>query len=211
MSTTTPILDTFNRANEGPPPSASWSFPTRQGKDGLKVVSNQAGGNAAADDNYSWWNVTTFGPDCEVYVTVPTLPVSGDYIWVDARIASPNSASTDLYEFTWNGTNFEFYRMDNDVFTQLGVSIAGTFSAGDTLLLRIIGSTLSGYKISGGVETLIGTRTDSTYTAAGFIGAGGFSSTFRMDNFGGGTIPPIAQFVTPRMQRRATVVDSWRP
>jgi hypothetical protein len=71
---TTPILDDFNRANEGPPPSANWSaYHASWGfGDGLEVVSNQCKGNSynLCGD---WWSVETFGSDCEVYVTIATF------------------------------------------------------------------------------------------------------------------------------------------
>ena len=72
-------------------------------------------------------------------------------------------------------------------------------SAGDSIGMSMVGSTITVYyKASGGSWTSLGTRTDSTYTAAGrlqlgqWLSSSGVAST--IDNFGGGAIGDEGKF-----------------
>jgi hypothetical protein len=71
---TAPILDTFVRADEGPPPSANWSG---IGVGGLKVVSNQCVGDIAGQ-NIAYWNASAANPiDYEIAGEFPTVDAAG--------------------------------------------------------------------------------------------------------------------------------------
>jgi len=200
---TTGILDNFNRANEGPPPSASWSDLYGLGADyQLKVVSNQAVPNAldpANDRATNYWNPTTFGPDCEVYCTIATetlIDIGEIGLWVRATgvgsIATVSGYYVE-YDRTTGGDHFDVIRVDNEAETQLGASISQELSAGDSFGVSMIGDTITvWYKSGAGAWTNIGERTDSTYQDAGYIGIIWWDSTDGvLDNFGGGTyVPP---------------------
>jgi len=180
---TTGILDDFNRANEGPPPSANWTGPWRTANL-LVVNTNQlarSGGNADA-----YWNPTTFGPNMEAFATLPVLPVVGAAI-LGGRLQSPGAGTTDGYATSWSPASsgsLVFYRSDNAALTQLGATVTSTsVSAGDQIGMSVVGSVISWY-LNG---SLVDTRSDATYSGAGYIGAGCNDATLRMDNFGGGT------------------------
>lgn len=186
MTSTTPILDTFNRANEGPPPSASWTNINA----GLKVVSNLCAANASNSVDY--YNVTTYGPNAEVFCEVTTKPTNGQSIGIYLRLKDVGSVVTVdgyvLFVFVAAGTDsMLIQRVDNGVATTLGATISQETTAGDKILLRIIGTTLFLERN----ESLNTTRTDSTYTAAGYIGAAITDTTGRIDNFGGGIYAPF--------------------
>jgi hypothetical protein len=199
---TTSVLDTGDRANEGPPPSASWEYnygnPGAADDDGLKIVSNQIASNGTAG-NYanSYWT-TSYGPDCEVYATVSTLPETGEELGLEARITSPSTgggvnATTDSYQVGWiqqGSNNLYISRLDNSVYTQLGaIQSVTNLSAGNKFGFELIGSTLQAYRHNGSSWAAWGTsRTDSTYSAAGKIGLTLQGTTVRLDDFGGGTI-----------------------
>lgn len=113
------LQDSFDRANEGPPPSSSWTNITN----GLKVVSNVAAGNAASANNISFWNVTTFGADVETYATISTKGGTNQTSEVYARMTTLDSGTMDGYMVRMNpasGTDaIGIYRIDNGTATAL--------------------------------------------------------------------------------------------
>lgn len=196
---TTGILDSFNRANEGPPPSSNFSGPADPGDGSLQTSSNQC--VSASGYGYIWWNVAQFGPDCEAYVTLASVPdVSWNYTWVAVKLQSPGTSGIDGYEITietqQSPTNDNVYvnRIDNNVSTQLGATINTNFAAGDGLGVGILGSAISAYRRSSGTWSSLGSRTDSTY-GAGYIGVG-TGTAHPLDDFGGGTT--VSLLAVPR-------------
>jgi hypothetical protein len=180
------ILDDFNRANEGPPPSANWTgFVGLSQGDNLEVISNQLG--TTTTDASAWWNVSTFGPDCEVYCTLPV--VSGANVYLYARGANPGTGTLDAYLVFWSsGGNVFTYRIDNDILTQLGTQVALSLAANDKLGLEVVGDDLTIYADTAGSWTSRDAHVDATYSAAGFIAIGTNNTASRFDDFGGGTV-----------------------
>lgn len=181
---TTGILDTFDRANEGPPPSASWTGGFGAGQTNLmKVISNQAGETDGPANAY--WNPSTFGPDSEVYSTLPIVFFATVYLF--ARIINLGAGTLDGYTAYWEPNTAYFVRWDNDVLTILGANESVTLAINDKFGFEIVGSTLSIYKNTGS-WALVNTRSDPTYSSAGNIGMGTDTPQTRFDDFGGGTV-----------------------
>jgi hypothetical protein len=179
-------LDTFNRANTGPPPSANWT--TDQygfGLPGLKVVSNACacnGGFAAG-----WWSASSFAADQEAWVTVSTWV---DEVEVHIRLQNPGTAGVDGYILNViSGSNlWRIYRM-TDQNTTLLASGAITMSSGDQIGISAVGTTLTAYQNhAGGGWTTLGSTTDATYNTSGYIGLFASSASTVFDNFGGGAV-----------------------
>lgn len=195
---TNAVLDNFNRANEGPPPSTSW---TNFIGSGSQVVSNAWAPSANSGDNGSYWNPQTFGPDCEVYMTGATLSTS--YMDSYLRLAD-FGAGGDGYSCAINGSTqlATYYRLDNGVYTQLG----STMSIGGITDGIAFGGTATGFTIqhyikrSGSNWTTSAPRFDSTYLAAGNIGVTGGLTTQRGDDFGGGAVQAIVRTNANRKQ-----------
>ena len=186
---TTGILDNFNRANEGPPPSASWT----NVENGLEVNSNTCKGDANNLGNWSNWNVETFGPDCECYITLTNQSAENLY----ARLTSVNTWD-DGYSVTVFQNEVQIYRLDDGGRTQLGATIAQTSVSGDKLGMEIIGSSVTAYYDDGGAGWgSIGVRSDGAYSNAGYLGVRVFDNDREFDDFGGGTIaaPPAGNRV----------------
>lgn len=189
------LVDDFNRANTGPPPSGSWSNDAEgQGVSGLKVVSNQL--VASANFATGYWSAGTFGPDSEVYIQAITVGAIKLYL----RLATPGTATADGYIVQQSSTTLAFYRMDNGIPTQLGSTPTVTaLSANDQFGGDMVGSTLTAYSNLGGAGwASLDTRSDATYSAAGNIGAGISSTASAWDNFSGGTIAAGAAPVLAR-------------
>lgn len=185
---TTGILDDFNRTNEGPPPSSNWTTVNGTGH----VVSSNQLANSAADHSESAWDVSTYGPDCELYYDIATKPGTGKWCDIDVRVGSlVASWSGYQAELTNNsGTDaIDIYRNDAGSYTVLGSSISQEFTAGDGFGVDMVGTTLTIYRRSSGIWSSLGTRTDATYGSAGYLMVGaGDTTTVRLDNVGGGTV-----------------------
>lgn len=190
----TPVLDDFNRADEGPPPSASWTnwIDTAHDGTGLKVTSNVCNMATAAAGyrDAGYWNVDSFA-DVEVFATASALPANTEDQQLAWRLTTVGVGTTNGYElvFQHDGGGNPIWlvrRIDNDVETTLGATLTDAFVAGDQIAVSMIGSLIT-VRLNG---TAIATRSDSTYSAAGRIGAAiSFSpGTGRLDNFGGGTV-----------------------
>lgn len=195
------LLDDFNRSNTGPPLGGNWSV-LYGATDGLKIVSNHAepGGSNGLYGEY--WNAATYGPDCDVEITVLTVDHSSDWagIVLMLGLTNPGSATISGYEVDFylreNGSTVDsvhVYRLDNGSTTELGTADTGfSWSNGVSFKFERIGSTLKAYyRPSGGSWTLAATRTDSTYSSAGYIGVGWWYNNpdlTDLDDFGGSTI-----------------------
>jgi len=177
-------LDNFNRANEGPPLSANWTNTITVGDGGMKVDTNAAIGNTTGF-NSAFWNVTTFGPDCEAFVTIG----SGDYGGTYVRLATPGTAGVDGYHFQYyvTGSQVQIIRIDNGVGTVILTVNGVTIDSGDKVGGTSISTTHTiWFKDGAGAWTNMGSVVDATYGAAGNIGIGQ-QSTVTLDDFGGGT------------------------
>jgi hypothetical protein len=189
------LLDDFTGADETPI-ATNWSGPIYSGTGEMRRLSNQLAGQAAAAHSTGYYDIATFGPDCEVYGTYAAFLNNNNYINLYARIANPNSGSLNGYqlEVLYLSGSADTWKLSSIVagtVTQLGATMTQDVTAGDSCLLECIGDQISAYyKSGGGGWTLIGTRTDSSVTAAGYLGAALFGNTpsMRLDDFSGGTL-----------------------
>ena len=192
---TTAVLDNFNRTNEGPPPSASWS----NYLNGLSVYNNTVV-RGSGSENISYWN-EDMGLDQEAYFTFNAAPV----ISMGVVLKFDPTAGTGyvVYRFSGNGNIYIGRLTDNStdvIYTRCNTTTAtcdrvdyfsgGSFAAGDSLGAHIdAAGHITVYKKSGGTWTEIGNATDSTYTG-GKIGLQIISNSTvagaLADNFGGG-------------------------
>lgn len=198
---TTSVLDDFNRADgdaganwTGDLIGASWPKPD--------VASNQLRADVGNAFSSGWWNVATYGPDCEVYCTFATAP--GNAVRLYARGSDFGTATYDGYEIECDNSSSYLQKVVNGTRTTIQ-SFGVLFASGDSVGMEVTGTsttTIRCYrKPSGGAWGQIGTdQTDasSPLTAAGHLGIVFVNdSTARIDNFGGGTI--VAAATTPKM------------
>lgn len=180
---TTSILDNFNRANEGPPPTGWITV-----NNGHKIVSNQLVPNSNAYSD-SYWN-TSYGPDMEAYVTIVTKESTGNSIGLQVRVQPSDSykayyllteissgASDDTIKIKyWNGSTGSTLA----TYTQ-------EITNGDSIGISAVGSTITAwYKSGAGAWIELGHVTDTSETRAGYIELFNDSSTPVFDDFGGG-------------------------
>jgi hypothetical protein len=209
---TSGVLDNFNRAAEGPPPSSSWTDVWLDAAGGLRVAGNACVMNAPGDvSDSSYWNVADFGPDCEVHAKFPlkdTNPGGREFV-LALRLANIGTGTTDGYglDIDLGGDGVHYILRYNQSPSAVGGSISQAWSAGDSFGFEAIGSTLKAYyKAAAGSWTEIASRTDGTYTAAGKIGLAiaGQNADGTADDFGGGTVSggaPSGVLVQPPVRR----------
>lgn len=188
---TTAVLDDANRANAGPPASANWS----DLNSGIKVVSNQFAANGT--NSFSYWNASSPGPACECYGLIPTKPTNGNSVAFQVRGKDTGSIATfDCYQIlglAQAGTDIiRMQIITNAGATTVGADISQEISNGNGLLIRANGSSFDLDYFNGTSWSNAGTRTDSTYSAAGRVGLAISDTTARVDDFGGGTYIPLA-------------------
>lgn len=206
---TTSILDDFNRANEGPPPSASWATPS--GWDGLKVSGNQCIGDSATGGVAIW--KTQYGPDCEVYATLTGMTGGANATWgivAYARASSLDFDTGDFYKLSIDGDIGGICTWHISYQTIAGGGSAGelingsfTFNIGDAFGFSLVGTILTAYHKPGlGAWVNLGSISDSRVSAAGYPGISIdndplYTTGVTLDNFGAGTIvggAPVADF-----------------
>lgn len=198
----TAILDDFNRADEGPPPSENWTLGFAAGLEGTtepghQVISNELA-NTGSDINQNWYNAAQYGPDCEAYITV-TNSGSVNAVGLAARLTDIVGFSSNGYYVQINRTgggdnrNFQIMRIDNGGVTVLAnVAETGVGSmTGDKYGIRLVGNNIELWADTGEGWLLKLTAVDSTYKGAGYLGIltdSSSSSVSRWDDFGGGDI-----------------------
>ena len=159
----TSIIDDFNRDNEGPPLSSDWTE-IGYATGGLKVSSNECVPEDAGSC-LEYYNVATYGPNCEVYVTDHVLGFKNAVL---NRLQSPDTAETDGYilEADENAAPdvLKLSRLDDGVRTLLGASIEQVLDSDDKFGIESVGDTHTVYFDDGGAGWgSLGSRTDSTY------------------------------------------------
>jgi hypothetical protein len=133
--------------------------------------------------------VTTYGPDSEVYVTVATAGTSSECD-LYARVSTISSGTFDGYHMacSHNTNNVVLTRIDAGVASAALATFAQAIANGDSVGMSIIGTTITAwYKAGAGAWTSLGTATDSTYGAAGYLVLEAGNNTWTFTNFGGGT------------------------
>lgn len=197
----TPILDDFNRANEGPPLSGSWGASVGfldSGLPGHVVASNQMRRPSGSDtEAESYWQ-EPFGANSECYIEITGLGVNSLALGVRLH---------DLGFSTLNGYYALINHMD-EVRIWKVASGTSTLLVNEVLFLplgvgtkwgiRAAGSLIELWSDSGdgnGWQPLLGV-TDTTFAQGGFVAVGTSSSIFGLlDNFGGGNIGSLSDTV----------------
>jgi len=198
---TTGILDDFNRANAGPPPSDLWDTTVSgNGHDlrysnapGLLISSGAA--KAAADGEASMrWSAVLASADNEAYCTLNQVAYSVE-VWArhEGR-ADVNTGSPWGYLLFWSGSgqNLRLQKYGPGggvgwVDLTAAVAIPGGAVNGMKLGIRCLGTAITGwYQKPGGAWTQILTVSDSTFTTGPQVGVLVYQQFMVIDDFGGG-------------------------
>lgn len=194
---TTPILDTFNRANEDP--ATGW---TDIGTPGLAVVSNQLAQTAPAGNAY--FNTPCTSPDQEVYAQIAVKPSAPNEIIMNVR-RNPGGGGADEGYMVWfitqAGTDQIQMRdpLDGILFTgNVELSVGDWFgmSAVGTLFTAWYHKVTTGWVALGSANDSMNDGTGNKNKLSVYLGD---DSTTKIDNFGGGDV--VSQSLVPRPVR----------
>lgn len=203
---TTDILDNFNRANESPI-TGIWTERWFGGTAGCQVSGNVMIKTTGAGDGCYVTNPFS-DSDQEVYATFPNgtshTDTSNPMLLLCLQ-GGIGTSSVDGYGIRSSkvaaGTDtMSLWRITNTTMTQLGATFAQEIDNGDKIGAERVGSDLNFWYDGGSGWTELFTRTDATYDCANSnLAAYLLSSTFQVDDFGGGNIEaaaPGGEFVT---------------
>ena len=189
------VIETFTGADNTQPPNSSWTNDWDGGGGGFKITTNRAVG--VGGYNTAWYSAVSYAAGCEAYITVAVLPASNSHaVGVLQRgkdLAGGVGGVADGYIVFYRrqaGTDtVEVFRIDNNAYTLLGASLSQEFTAGDSLGVEIIESTITVYyKAGAGAWTSLGTRSDSTYPGGGFAGIASDGTVAAIDDFAAGNV-----------------------
>jgi hypothetical protein len=182
----TPVLDSATRADENP--ATGWTYPFWTGNASLKIASNQL--TAVAGTGSGVLSRGPFGNNSEVYAKCNAAGGGFELYLCASGTGQGNNNLVTTYFLNYGiaGANLlRVYKWNLGVLTVLGADIAQTFTAGDCLGLRRVGTTLEvWYKVGSGLWKRIATRTDASFMTGGKLGAV-MSATTNIANFGGGS------------------------
>jgi len=200
---TNAVLDTFDRANEGPPPTG-WAGPIWNGDHQLKIISNLLQQDTLPGGDI-YWN-SSFSADQEVYAIINNLPLANSGVSFYLRVASPHTGSETFIEIAYTalaGTDTIDVLINQAETNKL--TINQEVSAGDSIGASVVGNLITVYyKAAAGSWGSIGSVSDGTVTGAGFIGIGfgGSAGGVTANDFGGGSLSAAGPDVTPFYKRR---------
>ena len=159
---------------------------TGGGEAGLRVASNTLECTKTTTCT-AWRNNATYGPDTEVWARVGTLPGTDNQFRLYARLQQAGQSTLSGYMLRTNqlaGTDQVFLeRIDGGAIVNR-LTVSHELAVGDTVLLRVKGSTLEAWRKRGTTWLLLGSVVDTTYSAAGRVGVGIRGKTGRLDDFG---------------------------
>jgi hypothetical protein len=171
-----PATDTFT--GEENPLATNWT--TITGCNALQKTGGYCCGTAGGVVNGAYWDADAF--DDDQYSQADFLEVY-DNTAVAVRISA--SANTEYYFGYVGSGNFKLLKSVAGSETQLGSTYAPTFSAGDCVGIKVVGTTITPYTEADGD---LATRTDSAI-ASGAAGLWNYqSAVMKWDNWEGGNV-----------------------
>lgn len=194
-SATGRILDDFNRADEGPPPSSNWATGIFAGNPGLRVVSNtlrQVTQNTGSDA----YRLDVLGEDHEAYMTVSGYLTNEAYhIYGRLQNIGLGGGGTSngymvVVEFNTPNWDVKLNRMTGGAFTQLGTTDTRTAQV-TQIGIRCEADHITAVYNDGSGLTLstVATATDNTYRGASRVGVRlARTGAHVADDFNAGTI-----------------------
>lgn len=187
----TPVLDDFNRPDQGPSPGSQW---VNTFNEGLRVIGQQAHGDTLSDAHASAWR-HRLPANQEVFATFADTPgtTAGSALslrrqtldaYTDGYLAMFYRESNRADEVSiWKASGFQ------DTCLVCNVSLPEELGAGDQIGFRAVGPVLQAY-LNG---ALVAWAVDFEFLTDGYIDLyTGDVAGAVFDDFGGGLVPACA-------------------
>jgi hypothetical protein len=182
-----PILDSFNIS----PISNNWTICPFTNNYPRQVLNGKMIGTISDQSNQMYWSKEKFGPNMEVSVTLSTLPMISNFIYLYSSFDfSTLSGYEMIVTFSNPNTTIKstlFYKWTNGSLAYLGGTIGGSITPGDKIGFQNINNILKGWIYHNGVWSELGQVVDNTYNWIGYIGLGTFDTSTQFDDVRGGT------------------------
>jgi hypothetical protein len=136
------------------------------------------------------WSAGSFPADQEVYLTVPVLPRAGGFFQVAGRVDTLGTTSISCYflRVVPSAGRWELRKKIRGATSVVVGSFSAPFAAGDAAGLRMSGSMLTAYRRTGnGAWARVGSATDTSIAAAGYVSFTLGDTTVRGGAIGGGS------------------------
>ena len=172
------LVSSFTGSDESPlSEGGNWAV---GGANPLQRIGNAAAGTVATAENLSYWSATDYA-DVEAYVT---FSVHATTSGIAFRVVNPGSGTWDGYLVNAN-TSTTIVQSVTDGLGSTILNVAVGWATGDKLGVSCSGSTIKVYRYpnGGGAWALVGSVTNTAYSAAGKVGLRTLSTTVRMDDF----------------------------
>lgn len=202
----TALLDNFNRANGAL--AGNWTGNLWPSEGVPSISSNQVVGTTGGWRS-AYFNPQTFTAEAEVFATIANAAAQVDLYML---VSNPGGASITGYAlfFVPADPGLRIARVDSSSSISYLKFITVTIASGDAIGLgRTPAGVFQAYrKPSGGSWATIDTTvTDTTYTAAGFVGLElAPNNSVAIDNFGGGNPRPLRGLMVGQAVQRAAVI-----
>jgi hypothetical protein len=198
----TPVLDNFNRTAENPLTDGGLWTPTNSSygrtlakTNGTQALTTQANGTFCGA---TWRQIRQRinNAPIEQFLDVAALPDVSN--WIDLQFPdNATSATANGYYMYMNQTTWGVRIVTGGTPGATITSGSVTWVAGDGMGCSITKAGLiTCYRRSGGVWSVLGSGTDTTYTAALYTAWDTSSTSSLVDNYGGGVAPPQPPIVT---------------
>lgn len=178
-------LDSGSRANEGPPPSASWSASSISStSSGLAIISGSIARPGAGYSSGYWG--TEYGADC---ITAWTVTTSGD-LEIEHRGKDFSGSLWDAVSLFYDSAALTLQALItvNGGVTSTLATCAVTISSGMDIGFITYGASICAATFTGGTWTTRFTVVDSTLSNSGALGLWLNGTTPQINNFRAGNI-----------------------
>jgi hypothetical protein len=185
--------DSFNRVQN--PIANGWTQHLIFGGGSLQTDGSVAKSAAAAGaTGGAIYTATSYGPDAEAILTIPTIPAAGQPVrlWLRMTDASGtgNGYSVRVTPAAGAGNDvWGVYYVLGGISTLIGASLntGPDIVAGDKMGMEVVGSTINVYRYDGANWTQLVSRADSQFSAGGFGAITVNDVTATVDDFTIGT------------------------
>lgn len=170
----------FGDASATSPPDDDWTNSIVVGDNGMETVASGYGVKSVSGHGSMWWNRNMFEAQQAQEVFVIPKPGGANAVYLFLRLTNPGTANVCGYYLKGTNASAEIYRLDNGASTLLATiplpypmaaAMGYRFWATGNLL-GVQGNIALPPPWSTSSLPFLGSTTDSTYSAPGFVGLG---------------------------------------
>lgn len=183
-----PLLDDFSRANENPlSQRGAWLAMDPASYPGALQLSSQSVSAVNTTTCARYYSTVSVTRPCEVWLEV--VATGAGFCNLYSGLQTPGSTFAG-YALSFSTSGMTLAEYEGSLFINPTTSSTVAPAVGDVWVMRVEASTMTAYRISGGVTSQIISRTMVRFLGTGFFGLaiGANSTAWKFRNLGGGAI-----------------------